>query len=68
VQIYGGARQVCHRGKFSTGHYWSFNRRMIDDSSQWFKCDDSKVDKVTTDEVMGCRKEVYLLLYSRDAP
>ena len=25
--------QLCHRGKFSTGHYWSFNRR----SSQWCK-------------------------------
>lgn len=40
---------------------------MIDGSSQWFRCDDSKVDKVATDEVMRSRKEVYLLLYSRDA-
>ena len=40
---------------------------MIDGSRQWFRCDDSKVDKVKADEVLKSRKEVYLLLYSRDA-
>lgn len=67
VSLCDGVRQVCHRGNFSKGHYWSFNCRVIDGSRQWFKCDDSKVDKVKTDEVLKSRKEVYLLLYSRDA-
>ncbi|GMI36768.1 hypothetical protein TeGR_g12933 [Tetraparma gracilis] len=47
------AAVIVHKGEFEYGHYYAYvNRKPLEEGGDWARCDDTRVAKVTLEEVL----------------